>query len=109
MRRRLRLESFSHHYPETVVAAAALPLAYGASCSTDVSHIQVFGEGLQGDVVTLEGLRPAERKRFSPKLAAAAGKAFGSAQLAEAACAFPCTGPRFARPGHALRVKLNPD
>lgn len=69
----------------------------------------MFWEGLQGNVFTLEVLCPPERKWFSPKLPAGAGKAFGSAQLAEAASAFTCTGPRFAWPGHALRVKLNPD
>lgn len=38
-----------------------------------------------------------------------AGTAFGSARPADAARAFMFAGPRFVRPGHALRVKLNPD
>lgn len=52
----LCLDTFSHCYPETTVAATALPLPYGGFCKTGVSNIWVFWEGLQGNTVTSEVL-----------------------------------------------------
>lgn len=95
--------------PAVRAAATAASSAAGSrGCLRYRRNTWVIWEGLQGNAVTSEVLRPAEKEGLSPNCAEAAA-AFGSAHPADAARAFTFAGPHFVGPGHTPGVGLNPD